>query len=77
MSDNHRIKDLKAKIEALIIAIPRELEAYEYYMEMADRYEDESSKEMFVFLAKQELSHRDVLERILSDLERELVEAQR
>ncbi len=75
MTDKYRIKDLKAKIEAVIIAIPRELEAYEYYMEMAERYEDESSKEMFVFLAKQELSHRDVLERILSELERELAEA--
>lgn len=74
MPERHRIKDLKAKIEALIIAIPRELEAYEYYMDMAERYEDEASREMFVFLAKQELSHRDVLERILSDLQRELVE---
>ncbi|MBF0169665.1 MAG: hypothetical protein HQK87_01025 [Nitrospinae bacterium] len=75
MPDRNRIKDLKAKIEALIIAIPRELEAYEYYMEMAERYEDESSREMFIFLAKQELSHRDVLEKILNDLERALAEA--
>jgi rubrerythrin len=31
-----KIKELKKKIEALIIAIPRELEAYEFYIELAE-----------------------------------------
>jgi rubrerythrin len=72
MADKKMIRDLKAKIEALIIAIPRELEAYEYYMELVDEYEDPSSKDMFTFLAKQELAHRDALERLLNELEAKL-----
>jgi len=73
MSDKKKmIKDLKAKIEALIIAIPRELDAYEFYMELVDQYEDQASTDMFTFLAKQELSHRDALERLLKDLETKL-----
>lgn len=75
MTDKAHIRELESKIEALIIAIPREVEAYDFYMAMAERYTDDSSREMFVFLAKQELSHRDMLEKILSDLQRELAEA--
>jgi len=74
MTDKEKVRDLKAKIEALVIAIPRELEAYEYYVELASQYEDDASKEMFMFLARQELAHRDALERILADTQRQLEE---
>ncbi|MBI3813054.1 MAG: rubrerythrin [Nitrospinae bacterium] len=69
-----KVKELKKKIEALVIAIPRELEAYEFYLDLAERSEDLPSKEMFMFLAKQELAHRDHLERILNDLQTQLEE---
>lgn len=72
MSKKELIKDLKSKIEALVIAIPRELEAYEYYVDLAEKYDDQSSREMFLFLAKQELAHKDTLERILSELQSKL-----
>jgi len=75
MSDRKLIKDLKAKIEAIVIAIPRELEAYEYYVDLAGKYEDQASREMFLFLAKQELAHKDALERILNDLQSKLEDA--
>ena len=45
------------KIEALIIAIPKELEAYEFYNDLVEKYETETSREMFFFLVKQELPH--------------------
>jgi rubrerythrin len=77
MADKAKIKELKAKIEALVIAIPRELDAYEYYLDMAEKYEDQASRDMFVFLAKQELSHKDTLERILTDLQGQLETALR
>jgi len=70
------IKDIERKIEALVIAIPRELEAYEYYMELHVQYTDPASKEMFLFLAKQEKSHQEQLERLLGTLETELAELQ-
>jgi len=75
MPDKKLIKGLKAKIEAIVIAIPREIEAHEYYMEMAAQYEDRASREMFEFLAKQEMAHRDSLEKILIDLEKQLEKA--
>lgn len=65
-------RDLERKIEALVIAIPRETEAHEYYMALADEYQDPASKEMFRFLAQQESKHREHLERILADLEEKL-----
>ncbi|MBI4665376.1 MAG: hypothetical protein HY751_03075 [Nitrospinae bacterium] len=75
MSDKKLINELKAKIEALVIAIPKELSAYEFYVDLAAKYEDQASKEMFLFLAKQELSHRDTLERLLADLQAKLEQA--
>lgn len=71
MSGKER-KELERKIEAVLIAIPREIDAREYYLELEKQYEDESSKEMFSFLAKQEEQHRIALERILSELEKKL-----
>ncbi len=65
-------KDLLRKIEALVIAIPRETESYDFYMKLADEYPDQASKEMFRFLAQQEQRHQEALERILADLEQKL-----
>lgn len=71
MSKQER-KDLERKIEALVIAIPREAESYDFYMQLAREYSDQASKEMFTFLAGQEKKHQDALERILADLEGKL-----
>ncbi|MBI5177965.1 MAG: rubrerythrin [Nitrospinae bacterium] len=65
-------RDLERKIEALIIAIPRETEANEFYLKLAGEYQDEASQEMFRFLAEQELRHRASLEHILAGLEEKL-----
>jgi rubrerythrin len=71
MSSKER-RDLERKIEALIMAIPRETEAQEYYLELEREYNDQASKEMFRFLADQEKSHRIHLEAILARLEVQL-----
>ena len=75
MPDKKLIKDLKSKIEALVIAIPKELAAYEFYVDLAAKYDDQASKEMFIFLSRQELAHKDALERILNDLQAKLEKA--
>ena len=72
-----KIKDLLSKIEALVIAIPREQEAYEFYTDLIALYEDQASREMFEYLAKQELHHKAKLESILKRLEGELEEARK
>jgi len=74
MGDKKKIKDLRRKIEALVMAIPRELESYDFYMEAASGYEEAISRDMFVFLAKQELAHKESLETLLFDLQAQLEE---
>ena len=71
------IKNLESKIEALVIAIPREQDAYEFYLELSEEYEDKASKEMFAYLAKQEMQHKKNLENILRGLEVQLEEAKK
>lgn len=68
-------KDLERKIEALIIAIPREAESYDFYMQLAREYSDHASKEMFTLLADQEKKHQETLQGILADLEKKLAQS--
>ncbi|MEP0829476.1 MAG: ferritin family protein [Candidatus Zixiibacteriota bacterium] len=44
--------------EAIRIAIQREQEAYDFYHEHARLFENEATREMFEFLAKEELKHK-------------------
>lgn len=48
--------------EAMKIAIQREIEAYEFYKGHADLFENESTKKMFLFLAGEEMKHRNKLQ---------------
>lgn len=72
MTSKRERKDLERKIEALIIAIPREAESYDFYMQLAHEYSDQASKEMFTLLAEQEKKHQRTLEAILAGLEGQL-----
>lgn len=74
MSKQER-KDLERKIEALVIAIPREAESYDFYMQLAREYSDQASKEMFTLLAEQEKKHEKTLKAILADLEGKLAKS--
>lgn len=73
MADN-RIKRLEKQIEAIVIAIPREEAANEYYLDLAELSDDKGQKEIYMYLAKQELKHKIKLEEILEKLEKELAE---
>jgi len=74
---SREIRDLESKIEALIMAIPREEEAYEFYMGLHNEYEEDSPKDMFLFLANQERKHKESLEELLAKLEMKLSELKR
>lgn len=63
------IKDLESKIQALVLATVREAEAYDFYMNLSEEYDDKVSKDMFIFLAQQELGHKETLEKLLSEIE--------
>ena len=48
--------------QILSAAIMREVEAHEFYQQVADRAKDMSVKEVFQQLAKEELGHQELLE---------------
>lgn len=72
--NRRRIKELKQRMEALVIAIPREESSYHFYMELAEASEREGARQMFIELAQQEITHREKLEKYLEELNKELNE---
>jgi rubrerythrin len=67
-----RIKELQEMIEIVLIAIPRETEAYNYYMNAYNRTASETSRRMFLYLAEQEKMHEAKLKTQLAELKAEL-----
>lgn len=53
--------------EAIRIAIKREHEAHEFYKNHADLFENKATKEMFLFLAKEEKKHEERLQAELDE----------
>lgn len=59
-------------IEAVLIGIHRESQAYQFYMGTLHRATGEASRQMWQYLAAQEEMHRLKLEALLADLKAEL-----
>jgi rubrerythrin len=72
VSDKNKVKELNKKIEAILIAIPKEIMSHNFYKELAEKSQDESEKEMFEYLAMQEKIHENKLKLLLKKLHREL-----
>jgi rubrerythrin len=49
-------------IELLKLAVEKEVEAYDYYMNMSRETENETVMEMFRYLAEEELTHKRMIE---------------
>lgn len=49
----------------IAFAVENEIDAYEFYRDAAERLEDETLKETFVDLSKEELEHKKFLEEFL------------
>lgn len=69
------IKEITEQIEVLsTIAIPREKDAYKFYVDMANKASSQSTKRLFAELAKQEINHQNTLttlkEQLLLERER-------
>jgi hypothetical protein len=67
-----RIRDLQTMIEAVVLAIPREIAAYEFYAGLVSKSRSEAARAMFTYLAEQERLHEAKLKSILSDLKSQL-----
>lgn len=69
-----KINDLQDMIEAILLAIPREREANEYYANAYSGATSEASRKMYSYLAEQEKLHEATLRKRLGELEQELVD---
>jgi rubrerythrin len=67
-----QIRELEERLEALIIAIPKEEAAYHFYLELANTTSHEGTRKMFLKLADQELNHRHDLEMFTEEIRKEL-----
>jgi len=66
------IKELEEMIEIVLLRIPREIEARNFYMSAAKKTNSEMAKELFINLSQQEQGHEAELRRILKHLQGEL-----
>ncbi len=67
-----QIRELEERMEALIIAIPKEEAAYHFYMDLAKATAHEGTRKMFLKLAEQELDHKKNLELFVQEIQQEL-----
>ncbi len=67
-----KIKESEDMIEAILLAIPREREAHEYYSEAYRSATSEASRKMYSYLAEQEELHEITLRKRLEELQQQL-----
>ena len=66
------IKELEEELEALIIAVPKEEAAYQFYINLADTTKREGARKIFHLLAEQEIQHKNTLEKMVQDIQKDL-----
>jgi rubrerythrin len=69
---DERIRELEERLEAMVIAVPKEESAYRFYKDLADSTEHGGTRRMFLELAEQELEHKRKLEKFSEELREEL-----
>jgi len=68
------IRKLENEIEALLIAIVREVASHEFYKGLIEKHKGTYAGDIFRKLAKAETSHKEHLEGKLSELQADLKE---
>jgi rubrerythrin len=71
LQNKEKIKELQEMIEVVLIRIPKEIEAMNFYMSAAQKTTSPDAKELFVSLSIQEQGHEAELRRILQQLQDE------
>jgi len=67
-----KIKELREMIEVVLLRIPKEIEARNFYLSAAKKTTSPTGKELFGSLAEQEKGHEAELRRVLGELQAEL-----
>ncbi len=69
-----KIKELEMMIEVVLISIPREISAREFYLSSVQKFRSGPAKELFSDLAEQEKGHEAELRKIMKRLRDELAD---
>ena len=72
MRHDELIRELEEELEALVIAVPKEEAAYQFYLNLANSTRREGARKMFLLLAEQEMNHKNTLEKMMQDIQKEL-----
>jgi len=67
-----RIRELEEELEALVIAVPKEEAAHQFYLNLANSTKREGARKIFLLLAEQEIDHKKTLETMVQDIQEEL-----
>ena len=66
------VRELEERLEALVIAIPKEIAAHQFYLDLANSTKHEGARKMFLELADQELGHKHSLEMVVEEIQNEI-----
>jgi rubrerythrin len=69
-----RIRQLEDEIEALLIAVVREAASHHFYTDLIEKHKGTHAGDIFHKLAEEESSHREQLDKKLSELQADLEE---
>ena len=69
-----QIREIEDMIEIVLISIPREISAREFYLNSVQKFREGPARELFTDLAEQELGHEAELRKILKRLKSELLD---
>jgi rubrerythrin len=66
--NKEKLKSLKAQMEIAIIAVGRERQAQQFYLEASKTAYNEESKELLITLANEEKKHLEKVEKMLENI---------
>lgn len=60
-------KDSLSPLEALQTAMKKEKAACDFYQLLSEKVDDTATKHMFEFLAKEEIKHQEIIQKLLDE----------
>ncbi|SDC56019.1 Rubrerythrin [Desulfurella multipotens] len=70
---DYTLKELEEMKQIILIAIPKEISARDFYLNAAKKFKTQESIQLFLSLAEQEKGHEASLRKILKDIEENII----
>ncbi len=66
---DYTLEELEEMKQIILIAIPKEISARDFYLNASKKFKTPESKQLFISLAEQEKGHEASLKKILNEIE--------